>query len=134
MSPAELTFNKMNEIIAKASDPRDNIDFFITVGDNLYPVNATNPVDSEWDIMLSLFQKPNLTDLPVYAIRGNHDCLFDWKLELELAQKYKKWYMPSLYYKKEFEIGNGKKFGVVFTDSCLMLCSNFSYTGQGMTV
>lgn len=38
--------------------------------------------------------------------------------------------MPSLYYKQEYEIGNGKKLGVVFVDSCLMLCSNFSYTGE----
>jgi len=32
--------------------------------------------------------------------------------------------MPSLYYKEEFEIGNGKRMGVLFIDSCLMLCSN----------
>jgi len=42
--------------------------------------------------------------------------------------------MPSLYYKQEYEIGNGKKLGVVFVDSCFMLCSNFSYTGLEMSV
>lgn len=35
--------------------------------------------------------------------------------------------MPSLYYKKEFEIGDGKRMGTMFIDSCLMLCSNYSY-------
>lgn len=35
--------------------------------------------------------------------------------------------MPSLYYSNLFDIGNGKKFGVLFVDSCLALCSNFSY-------
>jgi len=49
--------------------------------------------------MLTLFQKPYLKDKMVYAVRGNHDCVFDWKLELELSKEYDKWYMPTLYYK-----------------------------------
>jgi len=44
LSDSYLTFGKMNEIRKNASesenpDPRDLIDFFITVGDNLYPVD-----------------------------------------------------------------------------------------------
>lgn len=35
--------------------------------------------------------------------------------------------MPSLFYDKLFDIGNGKKFGVLFIDSCFLLCSNYSY-------
>jgi len=73
---------------------------------------------------LSLFKKEYLRNLTVYAIRGNHDCVFDWKREIELSLTYNKWYMPSLYYKEKFEIGNGKRMGVLFIDSCLMLCSN----------
>ena len=39
--------------------------------------------------------------------------------------------MPSLYYTKEVEIGrNGEKMGFLMVDSCLMLCSNFSYAGD----
>lgn len=37
--------------------------------------------------------------------------------------------MPNLYYKQEYDMGNGKKFGMLYVDSCLMLCSNFSYAG-----
>ena len=37
--------------------------------------------------------------------------------------------MPSLYYKKEISIGeNGEKLGVLMLDSCLMLCSNWTYS------
>jgi len=38
--------------------------------------------------------------------------------------------MPYLYYKQEYEVGNGKKFGVLNVDSCLMLCSTFSYAND----
>ena len=41
--------------------------------------------------------------------------------------------MPSLYYKEEFEIGNGKKLGMLFVDSSLMLCSNFTYAKFELT-
>lgn len=66
-------------------------------------------------------------------MRGNHDAVFDWKREIELTAKYDKWYMPSLYYKEEFEIGNGKRLGVLFVDSSLMLCSNFTYSNSQLT-
>lgn len=39
--------------------------------------------------------------------------------------------MPYIYYKKEFEIDNNKKIGLIFADSCTLLCSNFSYANNG---
>jgi len=59
--------------------------------------------------------------------------MFDWKLELELHQWWDKWYMPTLYYKTEHDIGNGKKLGILHIDSCLMLCSTYSYEGDKTT-
>jgi len=38
--------------------------------------------------------------------------------------------MPELYYKKEWPVGNGKKFGVLMIDSCLMVCADWSYAGD----
>lgn len=38
--------------------------------------------------------------------------------------------MPSLYYEKRIPIGNDKYMGVLMVDSCLMLCSNWSYAGD----
>ena len=124
---AEHTFCKLDEIIANGTTDRDKIDFIMTAGDNIYPQHSTEPTDEEFEKMLSFFKKDNLKDLFVYAVRGNHDSYFDWKKEIELSSKYSKWYMPSLYYKEEFDLGNGKKLGMLFTDSSLMLCSNFTY-------
>ena len=39
--------------------------------------------------------------------------------------------MPSLFHAKEVEIGeNGEKMGILFVDSSLMLCSNYSFAGD----
>jgi len=46
------------------------------MGDNLYPVNQSQPTMQELDSMLSLFKGEAVKDLPIYAIRGNHDCAF----------------------------------------------------------
>jgi len=70
---------------------------------------------------------PYLDDLMIYAVRGNHDGYFDGQIEIDLMERYDNWYMPSLYYKKEFPVGNEKKLGVLFLDSNFVLCSEFSY-------
>ena len=44
-----LTFNKMDEIVGNPKDSRDEIDFFMTMGDNIYPAVDTNPTDEEFD-------------------------------------------------------------------------------------
>jgi hypothetical protein len=46
--------------------------------------------------------------MPVWAIRGNHDCYFDPNFELEKAEEYHQWNMPSFYYEKMIPLGNGK--------------------------
>jgi len=43
---------------------------------------ADAPTTEEFELMLGLFQRPNISGLPVYAIRGNHDSYFDWTEEL----------------------------------------------------
>lgn len=58
------------------------------MGDNIYPVNETNPSDAEWATMMSLFEREHLKDMPVWAIRGNHDCYFDERFELDKAKEY----------------------------------------------
>ncbi len=98
------------------------------MGDNLYANNAWYPSDEDFDTMMNLFNdRSNLKDKTIYAVRGNHDCMFDMYKEVELSQRYPNWYMPNLYYTKLFDIGNNKKFGVIFVDSCLALCSNWSF-------
>ena len=109
----------------------DDVDIFLTMGDNLYPVNDTNPTDEEFQQMLGLFQQRDaLKDLPIFGIRGNHDCVYRKELLLELALKTdNQWNMPYYYYKNEIVINEetGSKFGVLMIDSCLLLCSNYTY-------
>jgi hypothetical protein len=68
--------------------------------------------------------------LDIFPVRGNHDCVFDWQKEIDLSKRYPKWKMPTLYYKKEIDVGNGKKLGILHIDSCLMLCSSYSYSND----
>ena len=56
----------------------EKVDEIWTVGDNIYPIKKTNPKPKEYKKMMDLFQKKNLKKLPVYATRGNHDCMFEW--------------------------------------------------------
>jgi hypothetical protein len=73
----------MGEIVQNATDglsdnPYDLIDFIVTAGDNMYPLIPEYPTEWEFDRMLDLFRKTGLKDQPVYAVRGNHDCKYDW--------------------------------------------------------
>ena len=123
-----LTFNKMDEIVGNPKDSRDDIDFFMTMGDNIYPKDDTNPTDEEFDQIMRFFlDRDNIKDKTIYAVRGNHDCYFDLYRELELPKTYPKWFMPDLYYSRKFDIGEGKYLGVIFVDSCFALCSNYSF-------
>jgi hypothetical protein len=38
--------------------------------------------------MMGLFEREHLKDLPVWAVRGNHDCYFDQDFELDKTTKY----------------------------------------------
>lgn len=78
--------------------------------------------------MLKLFKRDKLKDLPVFAIRGNHDCYYQKELLLNLSKKDPQWHMPDLYYTREVEVNDkGEKIGILMVDSCLLLCSNYSY-------
>lgn len=79
---------------------------------------------------MGLFEREHLKDMPVWAIRGNHDCYFDENFELQKTDEYEQWNFPALYYSKKIPIGNDKYMGVLMLDSCLMLCSDWSYAGD----
>ena len=59
MSPAYLTFDAMNQVKKNSTCTEgvceDDIDAFITMGDNLYPVDPVAPTQDELDQMLNLF-------------------------------------------------------------------------------
>lgn len=83
-------------------DSVEDFDFFVTTGDNLYAIDANKPRDWEFEWMMDLFLKRGpIKDLPIYPVRGNHDCYFDdSEVEVNLSKKYPTWNMPSNYYEK----------------------------------
>ena len=62
---------------ATPGSPED-FEFFTTVGDNIYPREAWHVQEHEIQETMNLFLDRNhIKDLPIYPIRGNHDCYFD---------------------------------------------------------
>lgn len=59
------------------SDSTEDFEFFVTVGDNLYPKVAAEPTEEEFELMFNLFERESIKDLPIYPVRGNHDCYFN---------------------------------------------------------
>jgi hypothetical protein len=106
-------------------DSPEDFEFFITVGDNMYPLVEKFPTDAEVHKMMDLFNtRENIKDIPIYPVRGNHDCYFDDQdLELDLAQNFSNWQFEDDYYLKEFEIGpGGEKLSLLMVDSCYLIC------------
>ena len=126
---ADQVFDAINTVVGQTQNAINQPEFFITVGDNIYPEVADAPTDAEFQLMLSLFNRTNIADIPVWAIRGNHDADFDWTYELLLSMEQSQWMLPSLWYTKLVPSGkDGEMLGLLFVDSVLMLCSN--YTSQ----
>ena len=48
----------------------------------MYPAIADSPTPDEFSLMVGLFNRTNISSLPVWAIRGNHDAYFTWTDEL----------------------------------------------------
>ena len=83
-----MVFDAMNEVIgAGVYQSIDKPEFIITTGDNIYPAVGNAPTAEEFRLMVGLFNRTNIADLPVYAIRGNHDSYFDWTDELQLTME-----------------------------------------------
>lgn len=129
MTDPNHNFDAINSYVGNLTSQGGKIDFIMTTGDNIYVRNESYPSLSEADLMMTLFQKrANLKDLTIYPIRGNHDCYAkDPYFEVNLTKRYSNWEMPSLYYERLFDIGGNKKLGVLFVDTCLAICGNYTY-------
>lgn len=126
LSRASKVFDAINHMKqnAEANAPED-FDFFITAGDNLYPFVPNKPMSFEFGRMIGLFNRDAIKDIPIYPVRGNHDCLFDDEdAELELSKRHPNWKFKEYYYQTQFEVGtNGEKMALMHVDSCYLLCA-----------
>jgi hypothetical protein len=125
LSRAEKVFDSINYLKDKAQpESPEDFEFFLTVGDNLYPSIPSSPTEDEFSNMMNLFLKRDkIKDLSIYPVRGNHDCLFNsLDKELELQKQYPTWKMPDFWYEQKFDLGNGEKISLMHIDSCFLLC------------
>ena len=126
LSNAEKVFDSIAFMKNNADlDSPKNFDFFITVGDNIYPADEDYPTEEEFESMMNLFlDRPAIKDIPIYPVRGNHDCYFENEdLELKLVFKYPTWQMPEYFMLRDFPINRyGDKFSLLQVDSCFLLC------------
>ena len=97
---ANAVFDSLNtlKLNAEPGSPED-FQFFITTGDNLYPMNDFEPTEEEIELMMGLFtSRDGLKDLPIYPTRGNHDCYFtDMMVEVNIRDKFPTWKMDGLW-------------------------------------
>ena len=126
MAPANAVFDSINSMKKNAAkgSPED-FEFFITTGDNLYPLDEQEPTSSEFGALLNLFTtREAIKDIPVHPVRGNHDCYFnDMDAEIHLNATWDKWDMPANFYHKTFVLDDlGSKFSILALDSCFYLC------------
>jgi hypothetical protein len=59
-------------------DSVEDFEFFVTTGDNIYTWNLIDTPFSEFETMMGLFNsRDEIKDVPIYPVRGNHDCWLD---------------------------------------------------------
>ena len=113
---------------------QDNpFEFFVTVGDNVYPNGITTDDDSGLDVTLrELFQKPNIKNKPIHATLGNHDCygdadamvdytLYNWDMQHDF------WY--TFYDEQGSPSEDNCQVGMFFLNGCKLSCRGRAGTG-----
>ena len=85
------------------------------------------PLPTDFDMMMSLFtSRSSLKDVPIYPVRGNHDCYHnDIFSEVKLRERYPNWKMENLFYEKRFGLGGGNEVALLMVDSCLLICNAY---------
>jgi hypothetical protein len=88
LTQANQSFYAIDYVVGQSEEGTIGVpEFFITTGDNIYPLVGTAPTVDELTQMVQLFNKTNIADKPVWAIRGNHDAYFNWTYELLLTME-----------------------------------------------
>ncbi len=73
------------------------------LGDNFYPQGVKNPSDPQWQSKFrDPYEKPCLSQVPFYAILGNHDYKGHPEAQIAYSHSQKQWRMPHRFYSVQF--------------------------------
>lgn len=86
-----------------ATNPHD---FVISVGDNFYPRGVVSEMDPLWHYSFENIYTAHSLQCDWYPVLGNHDYGSDPQVQVRYSRVSRRWCMPALYYKKEFNLGS----------------------------
>ena len=98
-------------------------DFFVALGDNFYNNGVTSDVDPLWKLYYRDLYTAPATQVPWYAVLGNHDYYGTHTPEAQinyyLNKRDKRWNLPSHQYTKTWSIPgtHGMTLQIVFIDT-----------------
>lgn len=99
--------------------------FVISVGDNFYPRGVVSETDPLWHYSFENIYTAHSLQCDWYPILGNHDYGSQPEAQVRYSKVSRRWNMPSLYYKKEFALGNAnEKVLMLMIDTDPMLHEN----------
>jgi len=85
----------------------DQVNFILTVGDNIYENGVSSADDPQWKTKFELVYADPALQLPIYPTLGNHDHRGNVKAQVEYSQHNKNWIMPAEYYTFTRTLGDG---------------------------
>lgn len=92
-------------------------DFVIAAGDTHHFEGVASVDDPLWMTNYELiYSHPELM-LEWFAINGNHEYRGNTQAVLDYSRKSRRWIMPSRYYSRVFDAGEGEKMLIVFIDT-----------------
>jgi predicted phosphodiesterase len=88
------------------------LDYVVTVGDNIYNEGVTSTSDPKWKSHWYDVYEGRCTDVPWYAVLGNHDWEGDPQAQVDYTHsgenRNKVWNMPSMSYNRTHTVGQSK--------------------------
>lgn len=129
---ASISYLNFDRMEAYIQNQREKFTGLIILGDVLYAKSFFFPTLHEQSMVMRLLtDRPTISSLPVYHIRGNHDFEYDYEIYQGLGNLHSNWLPRPKYYFEVFNLndGSGKQVLVLFIDTTVIRCG-FSKTGH----
>lgn len=99
------------------------LDFWLALGDNIYPWGVLSPEDSLWEQKFEdVYDDPAL-QVPVYGTLGNHDYLGLPLAQVRRSELSDTWTMPDRYYAFSRFLADGTEVALFALDTEMILSS-----------